>query len=133
MTFADDMRRFVIKVQGRTPALALSVATKVHASIKEGSATTGAPGQPVSTGFLKNSWILEPGKAEHVIRTNVSYAPAIEYNDRAQYDPRGEDNPDLPTGSTTRAIKSTVGGSHSVALTLSGANLLQAEALRELA
>lgn len=117
MTFSSDIRRFVVKVQGRAPALLASIATKAHRSIVEGSAVTGSPGQPVDTGFLRNSWKLtfEPRYAE--IRTNVAYAPAIE-------DGHGRFGP--------LTLRSTVGGFHSVKLTIAGANALQAEALKEL-
>lgn len=150
MSFADDIRRFVIKVQAKTPAIALSVATKAHASIKgDGTASphpiTGAPGQPVSTGFLRNSWILTPGRAEHTISSNVAYAPVIEYNDRNAYDKRGRTTDafgvtggnigpaQFVEGGSTRAPKSVVGGHGSVRATIAAKDALQAEALRELA
>lgn len=118
MSFERDLKQFLIKVESRVPAVALSVAVKAHASIKEGSPVTGAPGQPVDTGFLRNSWIIEPGRVQHVIRTNAEYAPRIE-------DGISE------SGSPMR-LRSAVGGFHSVKLTIAGASALQAEALREL-
>lgn len=129
--FEEDMKRWIIKVEARTRAVFVSTATKVHESIKEGSATTGAPGQPVDTGFLKGSWILAfttPDTAE--VRTNVAYAPVIEYGMKEAYDGLGEKQPAAWALRSTG--KSTVGGSHSVALTLAGANRLQDEALAEL-
>jgi hypothetical protein len=92
MSFADDLRRFQVKVTGRSVELMMTVVPALHLSITEGSAMTGAPGQPVDTGFLKNSWQYEfaPDFATATIGTNVGYAPVIEYGLRSKYDPRGD-------------------------------------------
>ena len=118
MSYQDGVKRFMVKTEGLTRAVFLSLAAKVHASVKEGSVTTGAPGQPVDTGNLRNSWILAFERDYAEIRTNVEYAQAIE-------DGIG------PHGPLT--LRSQVGGFHSVKLTIAGANLLQAEAVREMA
>jgi hypothetical protein len=70
-------------------------------SITVGSDITGAPGQPVKTGTLLDSWrILEQDEGQKIlIVSNVLYAPIIEDNLR---------------GAT---LRSTVGGFHSVKLT----------------
>lgn len=120
MSFRDDIRRFVIKVQARPQAVLVGVATRAHQSIKgTGSPDpiTGAPGQPVDTDFLRNSWQLEvrPGEAE--ISTNVAYARAIE-------DGIG------PYGPLT--LRSKVGGFHSVKQTIAGASAIQAAVVKEL-
>jgi hypothetical protein len=132
MTFARDVLRFVTQTKAVTREVYVSIATKAHASIKEGSAVTGAPGQPVDSGFLRNSWILAIGPTEARIQTNVAYAPVIEYNDRSQYNDQGK-MPEPVEGVTRKPIKSTVGGHHSVRLTIAGASALQAQAVRELA
>jgi hypothetical protein len=133
MSFNADLNRFVIKVKSRTNAVHFSLATKVHESITVGSATTGAPGQPVDTGFLRNSWGLVRGATESSISTNVAYAPVIEHNLRSAYDAKGQQNDRTnPNGSSRRSVKSSVGGHHSVKLTVGGADRLQAEALREI-
>jgi len=76
---------------------------EVNRSVVFGSALTGAPGQPVDTGFLRSSWLAEdvaPGVRQ--ISTNVVYAPFIEDggNDLAAF-----------------TLRSEVGGFHSVKLT----------------
>lgn len=119
MSFAADMRRFTIKVDSRRRDVYVSLATKVHESVKVGSPVTGAPGQPVDTGFLRNSWILAIGVLEAVISTNVEYAPGIEDGISQRW-------------GTPMTVRSSVGGFHSVKLTIAGANSLLAEALREL-
>jgi hypothetical protein len=133
MSFDAQLKRWSIKVESRTKAVFLSTAAKVHESITVGSATTGAPGQPVDTGFLRASWTLRQGPTEATIATPVSYAPVIEDNLRSSYDPKGVKNERKnPNGSYRVPIKSTVGGHHSVKLTVAAADRLQAEALREL-
>lgn len=130
MTFAKDVLRFVTKVKATNRAVYVSTATKAHESIVRGSTVTGSPGQPVDTGFLRSSWTLAIGPTEARIQTNVAYAPVIEYNDRSQYNAQGE-MPNEVQGVTRQSVKSTVGGHHSVRLTIAGASALQAEALRE--
>lgn len=134
MSFDADLKRFAVKVETRNKAVFLSTAAKVHESITVGSATTGAPGQPVDTGFLRASWTLvqQPDGAE--IATNVAYAPVIEHNLRTAYDSKGKQPPRQvnPNGSFRAPIKSTVGGHHSVKLTVAAADRLLAEAVREL-
>lgn len=133
MSFDRDLNRFALKLDARTKAVFLSVAAKVHQSITVGSATTGAPGQPVDTGFLRNSWTLVQGPVMAEIATNVAYAPVIEHNLRSAYDAKGVRNERKnPNGSYRAPIKSTVGGHHSVKMTVAGADRLLAEALREL-
>lgn len=118
MSYADDIRRIVRRFERLPFDVYVSLATKVHASVKEGSATTGAPGQPVDTGALRDSWILRIWRTEAEITTNKDYAAAIE-------DGVG------PHGPLT--LRSAVGGFHSVKATIAGADLLQEEAVRELA
>lgn len=131
MTFAKELTRFVATVKARQKAVYVGTASAIHASIKDGSTVTGAPGQPVDSGFLKNSWTLAIGPTEANIQTNVAYAPVIEYNDRSQYNDQGRMPPESVTGTSRRSIKSTVGGNHSVRLTIAGASALQRQVLRE--
>ena len=103
MSFADDLARFATKTQGKSNALFTNVASGVKESIVNGSAVTGAPGQPVDTGTLKASWQLTfESKNAALVSTNVAYAPVIEDNIR---------------GAT---LRSEVGGFHSVKLTVGG-------------
>lgn len=133
MSFDGQLKAWAVKVESRTKAVFLSTAMKMHESITVGSPVTASPGQPVDTGFLRASWIIRQTPTEAVISTPVSYAPVIEHNLRSSYDPKGVKNERKnPNGSFRRPIKSTVGGNHSVKLTVAGADRLQAEALREL-
>ena len=155
MSFASDIKRFVVKVERRNRAVYVGIANAVHASIVRGSPITGAPGQPVDTGFLLGSWKLNIGKEQATVATNVAYARVIEDNNRAAYDDKGVKRPkrEGPGGSTNVrnlafgatggqigpaeggdrvTIRSKVGGHHSVKLTIAGASLLQNAVLREL-
>lgn len=129
MTFAADLKRFQVRVTTAVPSVLRGVAEKMHESITVGSPVTGAPGQPVDTGYLRASWqvVYDPTMTSATIGTNVAYAPVIEYGTRTAFDPRGTRNPNRtnPDGSSRRAIKSTVGGIGSVRLTIGGADNLQ--------
>jgi hypothetical protein len=117
MSFESDIQRFLAKVEARRHALFLNVASHTLESIKGGDPLTGAPGQPVDTGFLLNSWQLTDESATvKRISTNVAYAPVIEENARAAYDPRGRPRPKEKGGNRPH-IRSTVGGHHSVKMT----------------
>lgn len=135
MSFADDVRRFSVKIHGQPGEVLEGMVAAMHDSITNGSAVTGAPGQPVDTGFLKNSWQPEvaPDRLSGAVYTNTAYAPVIEYNTRTAYDPKGERPARAPGGGANRpSIKSTVGGHGSVRLTLAGADRLQAVVVAEL-
>lgn len=69
-------------------------------SIVHGSPRTGAPGQPVKTGRLKNSWKRRvDGPFNTAIFSDVPYAGIIEHNTRGAQ------------------LRSEVGGFHSVRIT----------------
>ena len=103
MSFASDLERFALKVETRSRALFTGCVNHVHTSIVDGSAVTGAPGQPVDTGNLRASWIQSyPEDWVGDVTTNVVYAEAIE-------DGVG------PHGPLT--LRSAVGGFHSVKTT----------------
>jgi hypothetical protein len=81
-----------------------AVVLEAHRSIQSGSELTGAPGQPVATGNLRNSWQFEfPTPDSARISTNVEYAQPIE-------DGIGRFGP--------LTLRSAVGGFHSVAMTV---------------
>lgn len=106
MSFADDIARFTLTVEATTKQHFVNIAAAVKDSITDGSPVTGAPGQPVNTGALKNSWQLafdSPTSAR--ISTKMAYAEAIE-------DGVG------PHGPLT--LRSAVGGFYSVRLTAAG-------------
>lgn len=133
MTFATDLAAFTAKLKARNQLVFFNTANAVKHSITEGSATTGAPGQPVDTGTLKASWHLSfesPAVAQ--ISTNIAYAPVIEDNARSSYNPAGQQPtyPDAPAGGTNRKGPSTVGGHHSVRYTIAGFERLVAVEVR---
>ena len=130
MSFADDLKRFAVKTQGKSNALFTNVASGVKESIVNGSAVTGAPGQPVDTGNLRDSWQLTfESKQSALVSTNIAYAPVIEDNLRSSFNPRGE-QPERKPG--RKSIKSIVGGSHSVKLTVGAFDRLVESKLAEL-
>ena len=130
MSFADDLKRFAVKTQGKSNALFINVAKDVKSSIVDGSAVTGAPGQPVDSGALKASWQLTfESKQSALVSTNIAYAPVIEDNLRSSFNPRGE----MPEKDALRKLKkSIVGGSHSVKLTVGAFDRLVESKLAEL-
>lgn len=99
MTFSADVGRFVEKVRRRGNALYVNTVSHVETSIKAGSPVTGAPGQPVDTANLLNSWHTTFNGPVADVTTNVEYA---------------EDMEDNPRGVT---LRSEIGGHHSVKLT----------------
>lgn len=118
MPFADDVRRFALKADGITTDVFANVVSATAASITDGSAVTGAPGQPVDTGNLKASWQTEfESDNEALISTNVEYASFIEDGVVPLGSRRGN-----ATGRTQQrlTLRSDVGGFHSVALTRAG-------------
>lgn len=101
MSFRDDLARFNKRIRVANNDVFINTASHAHESIVNGSAATGAPGQPVDTGRLRASWQLHfesPTKA--VISTNVEYAEAVEDN--------------------LRNVKFKNHGPHSVKLTVAG-------------
>jgi hypothetical protein len=116
-TFREGLKGFTAKVDADNKLIFTGVATAARDSVVEGSAITGAPGQPVDTGYLKASWILSfPSATEAALTTNTVYAPGIE-------DGVG------PHGPIT--LRSAVGGFHSVALTVAGFNNIVTHVTRE--
>lgn len=98
-----DLGKFTAKLDGIAEAMVPAIGAAVMESIQVGSPITGAPGQPVDTGFLRNSWqIAFPSKERAEITTKTEYAEAIE-DGVGRYGPM--------------QVRSPVGGFHSVALT----------------
>lgn len=107
MTFSEELNRFSRKLPPMAHDVFVNVASAVKQSITDGSAVTGAPGQPVQTGNLKASWQLTfESPTEALIATNVEYAPAIEEG--------------IARGGKPMHLRSQVGGFHSVALSAAG-------------
>lgn len=122
MGFRDDLTRFEKKVAAKNQAVFVATVAAAKTSIVEGSAVTGAPGQPVDTGNLKGSWQVEfetPTRA--LISTNVAYAKSI------------EDGVSYAHGGTPMTVRSQVGGFHSIALTIAGLDKIVAAETERLA
>jgi hypothetical protein len=132
MSLNEGVERFQATVLRRAKDVLQRSAEMVKESITEGSSITGAPGQPVDTGFLRGSWdLLFPSEYERLVVTNTSYAPAIEEDDRAAFDPRGEDRPKRKETDERPHAVSEVGGPHSVKLTRASWDRVVDAAVRE--
>lgn len=107
MTFPEDMKRFVAKVEARQQEVFTGVVDECLRSIQEGSEITGAPGQQVDTGNLRASWQkFYASPTEATIGTNAEYA--LQEEDGITY---------LGKPITQH---SAVGGPHSTKLTVAG-------------
>lgn len=119
MSWESDIEKFVIHAEEMEQAVWVNSLSAVHDSIQNGSPVTGAPGQPVGQygpgynpgevgGTLKASWqiVLESERRARVM-TNEVYAPENEYGIRQK-------------DGKPYTQRSTVGGRHSVALTMAG-------------
>ena len=108
------LREFQAKIERRINDIHINCAEQIRDSIKDGSTTTGAPGQLVDTGNLKNSWQLtHPQKLLSRMTTNVLYAPYAEEG-------------------VNMTQRSEVGGFHSVKLTRLGFQRIADRAVREI-
>ena len=128
--FADLLRRFTVKTTRLATDVFVNSGSACLDSIQNGSEVTGSPGQPVGQygpgyhpgkvgGELKASWQLEfVSPTEILVATNnQDYAVQNEYGVSATGGPYLQ--------------RSTVGGRHSVALTVAGfEKLVEAEAVK---
>lgn len=121
MSWEQDIDRYTVKLNEAVPKHLLpGVTSELYASIVDGSPLTGSPGQPVGQygpgyhpgevgGDLRTSWQIEflsPDTARVI--TNSQHAK------------QNEDGIARPSQGTY-IQRSTVGGRHSVALTLASA------------
>lgn len=109
MRYNGGIALHAANVRTRYREVFAGVCAEVERSVKDGSELTGAPGQPRRTSTLYFSWIgrfLAPFRWQ--LSTSIAYAQPIEegMNDRATFDPSRGDP------------RSTVGGYHSISLTL---------------
>jgi hypothetical protein len=82
-SFDEQINGFVLKVETKSRAAFVGVTTEVQRSVVFGSELTSAPGQPVDTGNLRDSWIGEFLDAwTWRLTTNVLYALYVEENVR---------------------------------------------------
>lgn len=117
MSFANDLNRFTERLERQRRDIFVGVAVAVHDSVVEGSPVTGAPGQPVDTETLKESWTLSfPSATLARVITNVEYAEPVEEG-IGPYGPM--------------QLRSEVGGWHSVKLTRAGYQHLVDQVVRE--
>lgn len=83
MSFREDWARASQRALARQRAVFVNTASHAYESIVNGSAITGAPGQPVDTGFLRASWqLVFVDKDTARISTSCAYAPFVEDNVR---------------------------------------------------
>ena len=120
-SFSDDIKAFTAKVEAKTQTIFVNTVAAAKDSIVLGSPITGAPGQPVAFGTLRASWNTEfelPTSAR--ITTNLGYAEPVELGIG-------------PHGPVAYGAKNGIGGSHSVAHTMTGLPLLLADETRKAA
>lgn len=116
MSFGLDVKRFSEKAMNHARKIADRATEMAYSSIVEGSPLTGAPGQPVDTGALKGSWIIQFGPLRNEISSHLIYAPMIEDGTRA---------------GRALVLRSQVGGFHSLALTRIAWSKIVDEATRQ--
>lgn len=115
MSFANDVRLWTEKTKQSVRQVVAESAQEAHRSITAGSELTGAPGQPIDTGKLYDSWkVKQLSEVQYLISTRLFYASIIEEGVRRGYKTK--------RGRTVPAQRLTfrIGGPHSVALTRAG-------------
>lgn len=130
MSFGEDLRAFRDTVVGRSRATFLGSVNAVHGSIREGSEISGAPGQPIDTSDLFNSWQeTYPEDWVGQTATNLEYAETIEHGQQQPYVTSPAERVIEETGQVISVeggtqvtpgpmtVRSKVGGFHSVKLT----------------
>ncbi len=112
MTFQRDIEDFLVELDLRQKRLREEAVQRAFDGIRHGDEITGAPGQPVDTGNLINSWQIDKvSDTTTRIFTAVIYAPGIE--DGVLYGSGGNVKAQL-------TLRSQVGGFHSVKMTVAG-------------
>lgn len=122
MAFASDVDRWKQLVRNRARAVRMTAVFLTHESITVGSAITGAPGQPVQYGALRQSFQIEVlSPTMDRIASAKKYARSIE--DLLSY----------AHGGTPLTIRSKVGGGHSIKMTVAAWTRIVEEANRRVA
>jgi len=108
VSFADDIKGFTQRTEARARRVFEGVVFEAHRSITLGSPLTGAPGQPVETGTLRNSYQIEWDRAagSATVASEMRYARPIEDG--------------ISGHGTPIRFRSQVGGAHSIKLTVAG-------------
>jgi len=117
--FGKRVKNWTLEIERGMNDLHVNASEKVRDSVVWGSDLTGAPGQPVDTGFLRNDWAANfrfLAKLHARLHTIAAYARGIE---------EGEG----PSGALT--LRSEVGGFHSVKMTVAGWKNIVRAAKRE--
>jgi len=115
-----------VKIPRRLNDIHINCTEQVLDGIKRGSPTTGAPGQPVDTGNLINSWDSKFIKRLlSRVSTNVEYAEIVEEGGFTAASSRSGGM------SANWTQRSKVGGPHSVKLTRSGWQRIVDKAVKE--
>lgn len=129
MSFSGDIQAFAVKVEQRAKDTLVEATMIVHESITVGSPITGAPGQPVDTSFLLNSWQTTfPDDVTGRVATNVVYARSIEEGTRVAS--HGVPRPPEMKSTLLPGERSPIGGPHSFKLTVASWDRIQVEAAR---
>lgn len=104
--FSVWLKDVVLDVHAREEACFLNIIDHVEMSVLVGSDVSGAPGQPIDTGELINSWSKYVAVQQRYARfqSSAAHAEIIETNARGA------------------RLRSKVGGFHSVAITQSAMN-----------
>jgi hypothetical protein len=90
MGFAQSLSGFSAKFKANLAATREGVDAETFRSIVEGSEITGAPGQPVKTRKLHDSWTQDVADTETVTSSDSPYATAVEENlNNAVYENHG--------------------------------------------
>lgn len=83
ISFGTTIRKFSRKAKFDTVETYMGTTDEIHRSIVFGSEITNAPGQPVATANLRDSWIPEhTGPMQWQDTTKVDYAQHVEDNVR---------------------------------------------------
>jgi hypothetical protein len=116
--FQNQLQAFVVKAKRKTVSVFNASTKEVERSVKDGSPLTGAPGQPIRTGYLILSWkgrFVGPFTWEYT--TPVDYAPAVENKIVpivSDFPPKGYkspvDLPKRPAAAHYHSVKLTRGG-----------------------
>jgi hypothetical protein len=110
--FKQQLAAFMTKTDARLERVTDRVSEMARDSIRVGSPITGAPGQPVLSGRLRDSWFRSRlGQFLWRIASDAPYAATVEFK--------------------THAKRFANHGPHSVRLTVVGFKRLLAAALRE--
>lgn len=118
-SFAEKMAAFQKKMERERHDIFVGVVADVSDSVRFGSTVTTAPGQPVDTRNLRDSWQTTfEGPETALVATHEVYARAVEDGQQEPYVRRSEHGYDYTV--TPKAMHFQNHGPHSVKLTRAG-------------